>query len=76
MTPSPQQSWIAECRWEGRKAFWCGTFFTERGDGIEAARRAAEAHAVEWFREILPVDLPAPDHIRLIPGILVLYRDE
>lgn len=71
-----RQSWVAECQWNGRKQFWCGTFFTDASDGIESARREASKTAVDFFRDILPVEVAPPDHIRLVPGALILELEE
>lgn len=72
----PHQSWVAKCRWKGRKEFYVGTFWTPVRDGIEAARREAEQEAVKFFEDILPVKVNPPDSIFLKPGIIVLQLEE
>lgn len=71
----PMQSWVAVCGWNGRTAFRCGTFWTPPG-AIEEARREAEKMAKDWLVSILPVEVPPPDHIRLVPGIIMIWSED
>lgn len=69
------QTWVAKCKWHGRKEFYCGTFTTNVNDGTEAARREAERLAVSCFEEILPIKVSPPDSIILMPGAIVLHLE-
>jgi hypothetical protein len=72
---STVRSWIAICNWEGREPFKIGTFYTEGNDGIEVARAKATELCRKDFEAILPVRLPPPEHIRLVPGHIIVVED-
>ena len=67
---------MAKCQWNERSPFYAGTFYTDKRDGIEFARREAARLAVKFFEDILPVKVDPPDTIRLVPGIVIIHTEE
>lgn len=70
------RAWCARCRYDGRDPFTVGTFVICAKLGIEDARREAERLAIDMFRRILPVEVPPPETIIPIPGIIIFVPEE
>jgi hypothetical protein len=76
MTDVAMRAWVAECQWEGRQIFRVGTFFLPKAEGYEAARNKARDEAVKFFSETLPTNVPPPDSIKPIPGLIYFVPEE
>lgn len=71
-----KQTWCALCQWPGRKPFLVGTFITDAREPDQVAREKAIAEWRETMGEILPIDVPPPELIRLIPGAIIFHPRE
>lgn len=70
------RAWCCEMQWPGRKPFIFGTVYHETVDQTHQVEEALVAKFQAKMGEILPLDVPLPNIIRLMPGAIFFVPEE